>query len=155
MGVAIQCLLNLEVPGCPKMEGKSLAAAYCGQDAGASLAGPDGASNILALDFGHAKTESQAQSGPPPQSLLAPLNQFIAGDQGFEWHDASKGLASVRSILATLRGGSRISLAADFDFFDGDDEELTDGVIYDLEQLEKILTAADRVGARFCLTFSI
>ncbi len=153
MGVAIQCVLSRELPGRPLMEGKSLAAAFCGEAGDRRNTGPE-PSNVVSLQFGHSKVQSPSPE-PVSEPLLSPLDEFIAGDQGAEWHDASAGLEAVSNILEKLRSGAKVSLAPDFEFFGGDDEDLTNGVIHDLEQLEEILTGAEQVGARFYLAFSI
>jgi len=86
------------------------------------------------------------------QSLLGPLTPFMAGDRGRGWHDARKGLVVVRAILAKLNDGATVTLDPDFPFGSEDDEELTDGVRGDLEDLEQILSAGSDAGVRFCLT---
>lgn len=149
MGVAIQCMLEQELPGIEHMEGKSLAVAYCSDPGGAEDGDGEPASNVVAVEFGGSK-------GAPPsndESPLAPFTQFIAGDGGFEWHEASAGLKVIRSILEKLRAGAQVSVAPDFEFWEGDDEELTEGVIYDLELLEEILVAAAKARSRFYLAF--
>ena len=83
------------------------------------------------------------------------LTPFTAGDRGSEWHDAHAGLAAVRAILAKLSGGATVALEPDFAFGPEDDEELTDGVRDDLDDLENILTAAEQAGARFYLAFDV
>ena len=54
-------------------------------------------------------------------------------------------------VLAKLRGGATVSLDPDFDFFGDDDDGLTEAVTADLEDLEAILTTAQRESARFRL----
>jgi hypothetical protein len=152
MGVAIQCILEQNVPGVPHMEGKSLAMAYCG-DPGREPAGDtDTDGDVIAVDFG-----GSIGQGPAPaasESLFASLDAFIAGGRGGEWHDASNGLVAVRTILTRLREGATVTLAADFEFGgDYDDDELTEGVRYDLEELEQILDAARKARSGFYLVF--
>ena len=154
MGVVVQCMLSREVPGCPKMEGKSLAAAFCGQARDPGDVAPE-PTNVVTLRFGNLGMQSSSAAEPAFEPLLAPLDKFIAGDRGFEWHEASTGLVSVRNILERLHGGAKVSLATDFEFIDADDEEITNGVIRDLKDLEKILTVAEQAGARFYLAFGI
>ena len=157
MGVAIQCILEQNVPGVPHMEGKSLAMAYCGDPGGRDSAGAaDGGGDVIAVDFGGSKPQApQASTPPASESLLAPLDAFIADNQGIEWHDASEGLVAVRTILTRLREGATVTLAPDFEFGGDDDEELTEGVRYDLEELEQILDAAQRADSRFYLAFDV
>src|SRR6266404_3526766 len=120
MGVAIQCILEREVPGVPDMEGKSLCMALCGE-AGGDVPDTGPANNLVVLDFGGTQPPtSQRPSSQGPitgDALFAPLSEFINGDRGVEWHDPSKGLVVVRSILAKLREGATVSLDPDFDFF--------------------------------------
>ncbi len=104
-------------------------------------------------DFGGLKP--QAPSLPTSESLFNSLNPFIAGGGGIEWHDPASGLAVVRSILARLRAGATVSVAPDFEFGGEDEEELTEGVRFDLEELVRILDAAQRACTRFCLTFDL
>ena len=137
------------------MEGKSLAAAYCGEAAPANVADSGPAVNVLTLDFGHSKPPSPGPTKPVAEPLLAPLDRFIVGDQGIEWHDPADGLAVVGGILVRLREGAMISLAEDFEFFDRSEEALTNEVISDLEDLVKILISAQRADVRFCLAFDI
>jgi hypothetical protein len=135
------------------MEGKSLAAVWCGETGGAEADASGPTADIITLDFGSPKSQSSASAQPGEEPLLAPLNKFIAVDQGSEWHDACEGLPAVRKILEQLRKGAMVSLAPDFEFFEADPQELTAGVTYDLENLEKILTAAERAKAHFYLAF--
>jgi hypothetical protein len=156
MGVAIKCILEEDVPGVPHMEGKSLAMAYCG-DPGERVAGDlDTSADIIAIDFGGTKPKTPSPSKPSPtESLFAPLDPFLAGDGGVRWHDATKGLTTVRSILKKLRDGAIVAVAPDFEFGGDDDEELTEGVRYDLEELEQILVGAQKARTRFCLIFDV
>jgi hypothetical protein len=155
MGVAIKCILERELPEAPWMEGKSLAAAWCGENGRPDTDPSEPTADIITLDFGGPNAQSPAATEAGGESLLAPLDRFIAGDQGSEWHDASHGLVEVRKILEKLRKGATVSLAPDFEFFEADPEELTAGVTYDLEKLEEILTAAQRAKARFYLAVSV
>lgn len=79
----------------------------------------------------------------------------MAGDGSNHWHDAAKGLAAVRNILLKLSNGATIAAAPDFAFGDDDDEDLTEGVRYDLEELTKILAAAEKARCGFYLTFDV
>jgi len=154
MGVAIQCILEQDVPGVPYMEGKSLAMAYCGDPGSRDSAGAiDGGGDVIAVDFGGSKAQRPAT--PASESLFAPLDAFIVEDRDTEWHDASKGLAAVRTILTKLREGATVTLAPDFEFGGDDDDELTEGVRYDLEELEQILDAAQKARSRFYLAFDV
>jgi hypothetical protein len=152
MGVAIQCILERNIPGIPHMEGKSLAMAYCGDPGGREPAGAtDADGDVIVIDFGGSK--AQGPTPPESESLFAPLDAFIAADGSSEWHDASKGLAAVRAILTRFREGATVTLAPDFEFGFGDDAELTEGVRYDLEELEQILDAAQKARSQFYLAF--
>ena len=158
MGVAIRCVLEREIPDLPFMEGKCLAMAYC--SAAADDDGSDSESaggDIISLDFSGSGSKTQSSSRREPTqpaggSLFDALTPFIAGDRGADWHDARAGLVAVRAILAKLNDGATVTLDPDFPFGPEESEELTDDVRNDLEDLENILTAAERAGARFYLT---
>lgn len=153
MGVAIKCILERQVPGVPHMEGKSLAMGYCSDAAGGE--GTDANADIIAIDFKTGKTKTPPPSASPAaEPFFAPLDPFIAGDRGVEWHDPGKGLAAVRDILTKLRNGATIPVTPDFEFCD-DEEELTEGVRFDLETLEQILAAAQKARVKFCLSFDV
>ena len=152
MGIAIQCILEQPIVGLPDMEGKLLCAAFCSDPGGDDTdADPGPATNLVAIDFGRTMPPSSDQNAG--ESLFGPLGQFITGDGGVEWHDPEEGLAVVQGILAKLRSGAQVVLDPDFNFFGGDDdeEEVTEGVIDDLETLEGILTAAHNQQIRFRL----
>lgn len=156
MDVSIQCLLEQDLPDAPHMEGKSLAMA-CFSELGAET--PDENSetaDIITIDFGGGKPPPKPPSAPSPlEPLFAPLTRFIAGNAGIKWHDPKDGLAAVRSILKKLRDGATVAVASDFPFGFDDDEKLTDGVQYDLEQLEQILIPAQKAQTRFCLALDV
>jgi len=137
------------------MEGKALAMAICG-DPSDGLSTDPTRGDIISVDFGGPKSQGRAPKSPaflPAESLFAPLDGFISGDGDVQWHDAARGLAAVGSILKKLTEGTIVELAPDFEF--GDDEELTEGVRGDLEELEKILAAAQKARVRFRLTFEV
>jgi hypothetical protein len=158
MGVAIRCILEQDVPGVPWMEGKSLAMA-CFADSGSEGGGDTGTNaDIIAVDFGGGKPQiPSSPASSPAESLFAPLGPFIVGDGGVRWHDPAKEVVAVRSILGKLRRGA-IAAPPDFDFpgfgYD-DEEELTEGVRCDLEELEQILLAAQKAHTRFHLAFDV
>ncbi len=138
------------------MEGKSLAMAYCGDSGGGGAGDSSANDNVIAIDFGGPQPPTPpASASSQAESLFAPLDLFIAGDRGAQWHDASEGLTAVRSILGKLRDGATVAVTPDFEFGGDDEEELTEGVQYDLEQLEKILTAAQKARIRFYLAFDV
>jgi hypothetical protein len=145
-------MLEQRIPGAPDMEGKSLAMGYCSE--ACSVAGTETNPDIIAVDFKSGQTRTQAPAPSLVESVLSPLDAFIAGDGAVQWHDAAKGLVAVRNILAKLKKGAIIAVTPDFEFADGD-EDLTEGVRYDLEELEKILVAAQNAGTRFYLAFDI
>ena len=148
MGVAIKCILEEDVPGVPHMIGKSLATAFLGD--------PGEPAEIIAIDFGGGKAETPPPSvSSPSESLFARLTPFVAKDGGVRWHDAAKGLAAVRTILEKLRAGATVAVAPDFELGDDDNEELTEEVRYELEELEQILVAAHKAQTRFCLVFDV
>jgi hypothetical protein len=151
MGVRIRCRLEREVPGVPYMDGKALAMGYCSDAAAAGEGHPD----IIAIDFKSGQTRMPERAPSPGGSVLSPLDEFIAGDGGIQWHDAAKGLIAVRNILAKLNNGATITVTPDFEFADENDEELTEDVQFDLEELEKILVAAQKAGTRFYLAFEV
>ena len=160
MGISIQCILERTVPGIPLMEGKSLALAYCG-DGGDDLEDDPGpATNVLTVDFGGAKPPGGAAAAGSDGALTEPvfgaLDEFIRGD-GDHWHDPAKGLVAVRGILERLRGGGvTLTMPEEFGVFGADEaEDLTQGVIFDLEELEEILVAAERAETRFQLAFDV
>ncbi len=152
MGVRIQCVLERMIPGVPPMEGKALAMGYCSDICGEASGGehPD----IIAVDFRSGQTKAAAPAPSRGESVLSPLDSFIKGDGAVEWYDAAKGLVAVRNILAKLKNGATIAVTPDFEFAD-DDEDLTDGVRYDLDELEKILMAAQAARVRFHLAFDV
>jgi hypothetical protein len=153
MGVAIKCILERDVPDIPHMEGKSLALGYC-SDAASDGAGDNGNPDIIAVDFRSGQAKTPASGPSAGECVLSPLDAFIRGDGAVEWHDAAKGLAAVRDILMKLQNGATITVTPDFEFAD-DDEDLTEGVRYDLEELEKILVAAQTARVRFYLAFDV
>lgn len=154
MGVAIRCVLEQDVPGVPYMGGKSLAMALCGEDSGGNETGTETCADIIAIDFGGGGSKALSPAVPAPdESLFAPLDPFVAGNQGVQWHAAASGLTAVRDILKKLRGGAIVAVAPDFGFGGDDDDELTEGVRYDLETLEQILVAAQKASVRFHLAF--
>src|SRR4051812_28374573 len=154
MGVAIRCILEQDVPGLPQMEGKSLAMAYCGDPGVEEIASAtDGGGDIIAIDFGGSKAQPSSPRASEP--LFRPLDPFIAGDGGIEWKDPASGLAAVRSILTKLRAGAKLTVAPDFEFGRDDEEDLTEGVRYDLEELEQVLDAARKADTRFYLAFDV
>ena len=155
MGMAIECILEQVLPGAPTMEGKSLLAAYLGEpdydEPGVSTDSDD----IIRVNFGRTGEQSgRVEQGAGP--ALGPLHAFICGQDSFQWHDPNDGLAAVRGILPTLREGTAI-VSAPPDFLPGfeDEEELTQGVIFDLETLEEILAMASERRVRFALLFSV
>jgi hypothetical protein len=152
MGVRIRCILERVIPGVPSMDGKSLAMGYCSDICVEAGGGehPD----IIAVDFRGGQTRTSAPAQSPSESVLSPLDSFIKGDGAVEWHEAAKGLAAVRDILAKLKNGATITVTPDFEFAD-DDEDLTEGVQYDLDELEKILVAAQAARVRFHLAFDV
>lgn len=151
MGVRLRCILEQPVSGLPYMEGKALAMGYCSD---ASARAGDGHPDIVAIDFKSGQTRPPVPAPPPGESVLSPLDDFIAGDGAVRWHDTARGLIAVRKILAKLRNGAKITATPDFEFADSD-EELTKDVQFDLEELEKILIAAQKAGTRFYLAFDV
>ena len=153
MGIAIQCILEQPIIGLPDMEGKLLCAAFCSDPGGDDTNEDNGpATNLVAVDFGRTMPPRSDQGAG--ESLFGPLGQFITGDSGIAWHDPSEGLAVVQGILAKLRSGAQVALDPDFNFFgDNEEEEVTEGVIDDLETLQEILTAArnQQIGFRLII----
>jgi len=156
MGIAIRCILERDIPDVPHLEGKSLGIAFCGDTSG-DLPGGDTSTNVISLDFGGGNAQSSnASAAPSPaESLLAPLDSFVAGSGAVQWHDAAKGLKATRSILKKLHEGATVTVAEDFPFANEDDDELTEGVRFDLEELEKILGMAQNAHVRFHLAFDV
>jgi len=153
MGVSIQCVLERELLDIQRMEGKSLAMAYCGEP-GINVSEEAEAGDIIEIDFSGASRPKEKTSNPAANdSLLSQLTPFIARN-GMEWHSASDGLTVVRRILARLRDGATVAIDPEFPFAD-DFEYLTEGVLGDLEELETILIAAEKAGVQFCLTFDV
>lgn len=144
-------MLERVVPGAPYMDGKALAMGYCSYASGDAESNPD----IIAIDFKSGQTRKPVPAPAPGGSLLSPLDAFIKGDGGVQWHDAARGLIAVRNILAKLNNGATITVTPDFEFVDESDEELTEDVRFDLEELEKILVAAQKAGTRFYLAFDV
>jgi hypothetical protein len=151
MGVRLRCILERDVPGVPYMEGKALAMGYC-SDASAGTVGvhPD----IIAIDFKSGQARTPEPAPAPGESVLSPLDPFIKGDGAVQWHEAARGLVAVRNILAKLKNGATVPVTPDFEFAD-DDEELTEGVRFDLEELEQILVAAQKAKTKFYLAFDV
>jgi hypothetical protein len=143
-------MLERVVPGAPYMDGKALAMGYCSDAGGEAEAHPD----IIAIDFKSGQTRKPAPAPTPGESVLSPLDSFIKGDGAVQWHDPARGLVAARNILAKLNNGATIIVTPDFEFTDND-EELTQGVRFDLEELEKILVAAQKAGTRFYLAFDV
>ena len=152
MGVSVQCMLERELPYIQRMEGKSLAMAYCGEP-GPSEADEGEAGDIIEIDFSGASRPKETSNPSANDSLLSQLTPFIARN-GMEWHSASDGLTVVRRILARLRDGATVAIDPEFPFAD-DFEYLTEGVLGDLEELETILIAAEKAGVQFCLMFDV
>jgi|RhiMethySRZTD1v2_1073278.scaffolds.fasta_scaffold230630_2 hypothetical protein len=155
MGMAIDCVLEQALPGAPIMEGKSLLAAYLGENVDAEISDPAVSDDIIRVDFGGtAERSGLGEQGVGP--ALGPLQAFICAPETVRWHDPDDGLAAVRGILPTLRDGTA-TVSAPPDFLPGfeDDEELMQGVIFDLETLEAILAMASERGVRFALVFSV
>jgi hypothetical protein len=144
-------MLERVIPGVPYMEGKALAMGYCSD---ASAGAGDGHPDIIAIDFKSGQTRTPPPTPAPSESVLSPLDAFIKGDGAVHWHDATIGLVAVRTILAKLRNGATITVTPDFEFADGN-EELTEGVRFDLEELEKILLVALNAGTKFYLAFDV
>src|SRR3954469_19920539 len=142
MGVAIKCILEQGIAGLPFMEGKSLATAYCGER-GVEVPEEERAADIIEIDFSGSGRKGGQSASPQGDFLLSPLKPFISSN-GVEWHFPGEGLAAVRSILARLREGARVELDPEFPFREDDDDDLTDGVQCDLEELETILVAAEK-----------
>jgi hypothetical protein len=158
MGIAIRCILEEDVPGVPHMEGKSLAMAYMSHAVETDGEDPEATAQIIAVDFGSGKPATPPAAPAPAESLFGPLDPFVAGDRGVPWHDPAKGLVAVRSILKKLSAGATVELSPEIGFFEvgGEDgEELTEAVRCDLEELEQILVAAGKAGARFHLAFDL
>jgi len=135
------------------MEGKSLAMAYCGRRNEDDGGGTEENGDIIAIDFGGAK--SKPPSPATTESLFTPLDPFIEGDSDIGWQDPANGLLAVQTILARLRAGATVNVTPDFEFGGEDAEELTEGVRFDLEELEEILCAAQRTRTRFYLAFDV
>jgi hypothetical protein len=155
MGIAIQCILEQHVPGVPRMEGKALAMAYFADPRDEHDAQGSSGANIIAVDFRGGKPQAAPSHGTSPKSLLAPLDTFIAGDGSSRFNDAAKGLTAVRSILKRLRDGVIVAADRGFNLGASNDDDLTEGVQFDLEELEKMLVCAQKAGIRFYLTFSV
>jgi hypothetical protein len=145
-------MLERQIAGLPYMEGKALAMGYCSDIATGT--GGDAHPDIIAIDFKSGQTRTPVPAPSPGESVLSPLSALIEGDGAVQWHDAAKGLVAVRNILAKLKSGATITVTPDFEFADGE-EELTEGVRFDLEELEKILVAAQNAGSKFHLAFDV
>lgn len=153
MGVSIKCILEWDIPVTSTMEGKSLASAYCGE-LSADVPDEGEPGDIIAIDFSGASGEKHpASSASSGGSLLSSLTPFMSQD-GLEWHSATDGLAAVRGILGRLRDGATVAIDPEFPFAN-DDEDLTESVQFDLEELEAVLIAAEKDGSRFCLVFDM
>jgi hypothetical protein len=153
MSMAIHCLLHDEVPGIPLMEGKDLFVACIGSRCSPSAPKLFPTSNIVGVDFSQSGQQSSSpQNGPVTvESVFAPLEEFMFREPPVvDWHHPSDGLAAVRAVLEKLRSGTA-NLTAPPDMLPGNEEELTAGVIIDLEELEEILIAAKRAHTRFAL----
>ncbi|HEY1170614.1 MAG TPA: hypothetical protein VGH19_04520 [Verrucomicrobiae bacterium] len=156
MSIAIHCILEVDIAVSARMEGKSLAIAYCSDSMG-NDSPPSGDSKIIAVDFGGAKSTPPPSESPDAKTLLSPLTPFISELGSEQWHDATVGLAAVQSILAKIRKGAKVPLEPDLGFGRKEETEndLTEGMRYDLEQLEKILLAAQEASLGFHLAFGV
>jgi hypothetical protein len=153
MGMAIKCVLEDESIEVPWMEGKSLLMAYLGDINNTGNDGPKDESNIITIDFGDPKKPAP-QSAISNQSLFESLTQFISKGPSLSWHDSRQGLAAVKVVLEKLnKGDASVGVPPDYDFPTEDENELHEGVLHDLEQLEKILSIAVENGTKFCLFF--
>lgn len=143
-------MLERVVPGAPYMDGKALAMGYCSDASAEAEAHPD----IIAIDFKSGQPRTPVPAPAPGESVLSPLDAFIKGDGAVQWNDPARGLVAVRNILAKLNNGAAITVTPDFEFADNE-EELTESVRFDLEELEKILVAAQNAGSKFYLAFDV
>jgi hypothetical protein len=154
MSVAIHCILEEQLPDLPLIEGKSLAIACCaeaGRDEGEATEG-----DVIAIAFPGKREPNQVPAESREDTLITPLLKFVHGQQGLEWHNPSDGLKAVRTALTRLRDGETIQIDPEMESFGSEDpDELAEGVVYDLEILEEVLTAAQEAKTRFYLAFDI
>jgi hypothetical protein len=136
----IKCYLETPIPGCEPttIDGRYLAHAYIPSRMVAGMEGGD--SPIVAVGQflctgpkGAEREKKRGASGPFPE----------------RWHDASAGLAAIQPILEKFRDKS-VKI-----FLPDSPPDLRDGVIRDLESIERVLKAADKQRVRFYLSLDI
>jgi hypothetical protein len=136
----IKCYLETPIPGCEPstIDGRYLAHAYIPSRMVVGMEGGD--SPIVAVGQflctgpkGAEREKKRGVSGPFPE----------------RWHDASTGLAVIQPILEKFRDKS-VKI-----FLPDSPPDLRDGVIRDLESVERVLKAADKQRVRFYLSLDI
>ena len=136
----IKCYLETPIPSCEPstIDGRYLAHAYIPSRMLAGMEGGD--SPIVAVGQflctgpkGAEREKKHGASGPFPE----------------RWHDASAGLAAVHPILEKFRDRS-VKI-----FLPDSPPDLRDGVVRDLESIERVLQAADKQGVRFYLALDL
>jgi len=141
MQFGIKCYLETPIPGCEPstVDGRYLAHAYIPSRMLAGMT-EGGDSPIVAIGQflctgpkGVEREKKRGVSGPFPE----------------RWHDASAGLAAIEPILQKFRDKS-VKI-----FLPDSPPDLRDGVIRDLESIERVLKAAEKQKVRFYLSLDI
>jgi hypothetical protein len=136
----IKCYLETSIPGCEPttIDGRYVAHAYIPSRMVAGMEGGD--SPIVAIGQflctgpkGAEREKKRGASGPFPE----------------HWYDASTGLSAIQPILEKFRDKS-VKI-----FLPDSPPDLRDGVIRDLENIERVLKAADKQHIRFYLALDI
>ena len=149
-------VLEEQLPGLPLMEGKSLAIACCAEADHDQAEGTPAPGEVIAISFGDKGEPGQRRTESSDDSLVTPLLKFLRGHERLQWHNPSDGLKAVRIVLTKLREGETIEIDPEMELFGNEDpDELTEGVLYDLEILEEVLAAAQVTKTRFYLAFDV
>jgi hypothetical protein len=134
--MGIKCYLEKRIPGCEpsSIGGRYLAQAYIASSLVAGIKGYD--SPIVAIG----QFQCTGPEGAERQKMHGRLGPFPE-----RWHEASIGLATMHPILEKFRDRSGKIFLPD------SPPDLRDGVIHDLESIERVLKAADQQRVRFYL----
>ena len=142
--LGLECWLKEAVTGVALIEAKEFFVARLGQG-GSGIPRPTLATNIVKVDFAGAR---KGKSARPlmEESVVAPLHPFVqAGVPFVYWHEPKLGLAAVREVLAKLVAGVPSGASEPLNATQRKSLES------ELQQLERILLAAEKAGTQFLL----